>query len=148
MNLFLILLIVITVLNLVWLVVAIITDGDIATALLVFVFVVGIGCWIIAANVVETSTALTKIEDYDIELVNSVNSIFVISEIDNVYIFNKKRDFVYITDTTTFYYEKSINLYGNTISKNIFYYTTNDTIQKGDSFSIRNITIKNKGEEL
>jgi len=49
------------------------------------------------------------------------NEFIIKDSLDNNYIFNKKIDFDFITDTTTFYIIVSKNMYGGMKDYNIFY---------------------------
>jgi len=85
----------------------------------------------------------------NVEIIETKYYVLVIDG-ENVFKFNTKKDFEYISDTNTFYYLNGVNMYGGEASTSLkmFYYTYEDTIQKMDTIGVKQNLIKNLGEKL
>lgn len=145
-----IILITLSIVVLVWFIVASINgnEGSVGGSLLC-AFLLGVFGWLILGNVITVGSEIQKINTEKINIVKTQNEILVtdISR-DVYYIFNKKIDFDNITDTTTFYYDKGINMYGGISDRDIFYYTFKENIQKMDSVIVVENKKMNIGEAL
>jgi hypothetical protein len=139
-------LIIISALSLWWIVYSCLKNAD------NFVFSVGIGMvvlfvgWILVGYSISIEMSETKIKG--VEVTKSRNFI-IVTDNKKYYLFNKKVDFDNITDTTTFYINQGVNMYGIDCNyKEVFYYSYQDTIQTLDSISIREMKIKTLGVKL
>jgi len=90
----------------------VITTGSI---MLIMIIVIGWGFVGIGLNFHGTEYETKNIYE------KTKNEIIIKDSLDNKYIFNKKIDFDFITDTTTFHIIMAKNIYGGNIDYNIYY---------------------------
>lgn len=136
---------ILTVLNLIWLFWAIWDDDDsIGASVFVLLVIVGLVGWV-GFGLIANAKFETKEFEYT-EITKSKTFILITNHNDYV-LFEDKFDMENITDTTTFYHDRGINMYGGTAEHNeIFYYSYQDTIHKMDTSIVRYKKIKRIGE--
>lgn len=141
-------LITLTFFTLLWIFISFINDSDSFGLSLYSLFLVGIIGWGIIGNVIQVKNDIIEINTINIETIKTSRSIMIINnELSEYYIFDKKSDFDNITDTTTFFYHRQLNMYNGTIGEDILYYTYYDTINKLDTSIICN-NITHLGKEI
>lgn len=126
-------LILVTILNIIWVVFEAKEDEPGVSLIVLFLGVVLIG-WVIIGSLVTFDKKEFKLAN-KFEVIKGSNSI-IVSDItsETFFVFNKKVDFEKITDTTTFYTTQGHNMYGFTQTKeDIYYYVYSDTIQNLDT---------------
>jgi len=141
-----IILIILSILVLIWVYYSFKNDDETfggSIAVLVLIIILG---WIIFGGFNSVNYDISKIDN--VEIIKS--NYFIIVAVDGkFYVFEKKKDFNYIKDTTTFYYKNGINMYGGySNTKELFYYSYQDTIIKIDTINIIYNKQENLGEKL
>jgi len=103
--------------------------------------------WLMIGCLNDVDEKIVKSND-NLEIIKTKYFILIIDG-EEIFNFNTKKDFENISDTTSFYYLKGVNMYGFEAGyKKILYYTYEDIIQKMDTVKIVKNKVKNLGERL
>jgi len=132
---------------LVWMALSYKEDDDSFGASIICAFLLILFGWLMVGCLNDIDDKTVKIDD-NLELIKTKYFILVIDG-EDVFKFDTKKDFENVSDTTSFYYLKGVNMYGcEAGSEKIFYYTYEDIIQKMDTINVVENKVKNIGKKL
>lgn len=106
----------------VWMVISYLKDYDSFGISILCAFLLFLLGWLMIGGLNDIDEKIVKIDN--VEIVETKYYLLIIDD-ENIFKFDTKKDFEYISDTTTFNYIKSVNMYGSVLSTNLkmFYYS-------------------------